>query len=78
MRESNSGGVFSEIGTPSALEVRRDERESVVEQLYKHPILGWLECGCDRGSNDDNLLQISLLKFIFQSQCFTAFLRRQV
>ena len=27
VRESNSGWVFSEIGTPSALGVRRDERE---------------------------------------------------
>ena len=29
MREANLGWVFSEIGSPSALGVRRDERESV-------------------------------------------------
>ena len=44
-------------------------------QWSKHPILGLLEYGCDKGFNDENLLYIGLPKLIFQSQGFTAFLR---
>ena len=57
VRESNWGWVFSKIVTPSDLRVRRDERERerVLEQYCKHPISGWLKCGCDKGSNDENL-----------------------
>ena len=50
-------------------------RERVLELNYKHPILGWLECGSDRGSNDENLLQIGSPKLFFQSQGLTAVLR---
>ena len=69
--------MFNEIGTPSGLGLRRDERERerVLEQQCEHTIPGRLECACDRGSNDENLLQIGLQKLIFQSQGFTAFLR---
>ena len=56
MRESDLGWMFSEIGTPSALGLRRDERERVLEQKYEHTISGRHECGCDRGLNDENLL----------------------
>ena len=55
MRETDLGWVFSAIGSPSALGVRRDEGESV-EQQCKQPISWWLECGSDRWSNDENLL----------------------
>ena len=48
--------MFSEIGTPSGLGLRRDERERVLEQLCEHTISERLECGCDRGFNDENLL----------------------
>ena len=47
----------------------------MLEQLCEHTISERLECGCDRGSNDENLLLIGLPKLIFQSQSFTAFLR---
>ena len=50
-------------------------RDRVLELNCKHPILGWLERGSDRGFNDENLLSISLPKLIFQSQGLTAFLR---
>ena len=56
MRESDLGWMFSEIGTPSGLGLRRDEREReierVLEQLCEHTISERLECGCDKGSND--------------------------
>ena len=48
--------MFSEIGTPSGLGLRRHETERVLEQLCEHTISERLECGCDRGSNDENLL----------------------
>ena len=55
MREIDLGWVFSGIGSPSALGVRRDERESV-EKYCKQPISWWLECGSDKGSNYEILL----------------------
>ena len=73
MRESDFYWVFSDIGTPSALGVRSDERESVLEQLCKHAILGWLKCGYDRWSNDENLLSIGLGKLILHYQGITLF-----
>ena len=54
MRETDLGWVFSGIGSPCTLAVRRDER--VQKQWAKHLISEWLECGSDRGSNDENLL----------------------
>ena len=39
MRESDLGWMFSEIGTPSGLGLRRDKRERVLEQLCEHTIL---------------------------------------
>ena len=57
MGESHLGWVFSEIGTPSGLGMRREERERESSWIVVWtPILGWLECGWDRGSNDENLL----------------------
>ena len=58
MRESDLGWMFREIRTPSGLGLRRDERERerVLEQLCEHTISERLECGCDRGSNDENFL----------------------
>ena len=76
MRESDLYSVFIEIGTPSALGVRRDKRESVLEHYCKHPISGWLECAYDIWSNDENLLSIGLPKLILQSQGITPFLSR--
>ena len=73
MIESDLRWVFSEIGTPSALGVRRDERESMLEQLCKHAISVWLKCRYDRWSNDENLLSIGLGKLILQSQGITLF-----
>ena len=57
MGESHLGWVLSEIETPSGLGMRREERgrESSWIVVWT-PISGWLECGCDRGSNDENLL----------------------
>ena len=48
--------MFSEIETPSGLGLRRDERERVLEHQCEYTISERLECGCDRGSNDENLL----------------------
>ena len=50
--------MLSEIGTPSGLGLRRDERETerVLEQLCELTISKRLECECDRGFNDENLL----------------------
>ena len=73
MRESDLGWVFSDIESPSALGVRRDERESMLEQLCKHVISVWLKCRYDRWSNDENLLSIGLGKLILQSQGITPF-----
>ena len=73
MRESDFCWVFSDIESPSALGVRRDERESVLEQLCKHAISVWLKCRYDRWSNDENLLSIGLGKLILQSQGITPF-----
>ena len=73
MRESDFCWVFSDIGTPSALGVRRDERESVLEQLCKHAISVWLKCRYDRWSNDENLLSIGFGKLILQSQGIAPF-----
>ena len=47
----------------------------MLDQWSKYLIPGLIEYGCDRGSNDENLLLIGLPKLIFQSQGFTAFLR---
>ena len=41
MRETDLGWVFSDIGSPSTLGVRRDERESA-GTMCKHPMSGWL------------------------------------
>ena len=73
MRESDFCWVFSDIESPSALGVRRDERESMLEQLCKHAISVWLKCRYDRWSNDENLLSIGLGKLILQSQGITPF-----
>ena len=64
MRKANLCWVFSRIGSPSVLRVRRDERQSV-DQQCKQPILGWLEFGSDRGSNDEKLLSIGLPNWFF-------------
>ena len=73
MRESDFCWVFSDIESPSPLGVRRDERESMLEQLCKHAISVWLKCRYDRWSNDENLLSIGLGKLILQSQGITPF-----
>ena len=49
--------MFSEIETPSGLGLRRDERErECLNSSVNTQFSGRLECGCDRGSNDENLL----------------------
>ena len=50
--------MFREIGTPSGLGLRRDERERerVLEQLCEHTISERLECVRYKGFNDENLL----------------------